>query len=61
MNKVTISEDAFRIYKKVYPNIKPSALRKKLKKIKKRAGRLDAITVEYYMKPYKRLGKVIRK
>lgn len=49
--KVQVSKQAQDFYCKMYPEVSCRRVRKVLRKVKSQVGRLDAITVDFFMKP----------
>jgi len=49
--KVRVSRQAQDFYCKMYPEMSCKAVAKVLRKVKSQVGRLDAITVDWFMRP----------
>jgi hypothetical protein len=57
MKRTRVPRQTYMFYKAMYPELPESYVRKVLEFVKRKAGRLDAITVNYYMRTS--LGKVV--
>lgn len=44
-----VSKDSIRVYTKVYPEFTKMSVVKTLREIEKKHGRLDSVTVHYYL------------